>query len=162
LCHNGIDVVLWDPPAEDAGLYPAITLDRDGQPLITFYNATQDWLQVLRCLNYNGACDGEPPVYLTTGGVYSSVTVGADGLPIISFYDTLFDADNLSVAHCSDPTCAQSVLVTVDSADDTGTESSITIGTDGLPLISYFDVTMGALKAMHCSNPFCLPYYRRR
>ena len=43
-----------------------------------------------------------------------------------------------------------------------GQYSSITIGADGLPLISYFDETNGNLKVVHCSNSFCQPYLRRR
>ena len=38
----------------------------------------------------------------------------------------------------------------------------ITIGTDGLPLISYYDATSANLKVTHCSNTFCVPYFRRR
>ena len=43
-----------------------------------------------------------------------------------------------------------------------GCYTSITIGADGLGLISYFDSTNGDLKVAHCSNPFCIPYFRRR
>jgi hypothetical protein len=37
---------------------------------------------------------------------------------------------------------------------------SITIGVDGLPIISYYGG--GNLKVAHCSNALCLPYFRRR
>ena len=40
--------------------------------------------------------------------------------------------------------------------------TSITIGADGLGLISYYDVTNGDLKVAHCSNVFGTPYVRHR
>src|SRR4029077_11635051 len=36
-----------------------------------------------------------------------------------------------------------------------GQYSSVTIGTDGLALISYYDATSGNLKVAHCSNSAC-------
>jgi len=38
----------------------------------------------------------------------------------------------------------------------------VTIGADGLGLISYYDVGNGNLKVAHCANAFCTPYFRRR
>jgi hypothetical protein len=43
----------------------------------------------------------------------------------------------------------------VDHAGDVGQYSSVTIGIDGLPLISYYDATNGNLKVAHCSNSAC-------
>ena len=40
--------------------------------------------------------------------------------------------------------------------------TSMTIGADGLGLISYYDATNGDLKVAHCENAFCSPYIRRR
>src|SRR5262249_15811885 len=36
-----------------------------------------------------------------------------------------------------------------------GAHSSVTIGTDRLPLISYYDVTNGDLKVAHCADANC-------
>ena len=38
---------------------------------------------------------------------------------------------------------------------DVGLNTSITIGSDGLGLISYYDETNGDLKVAHCSNTNC-------
>jgi hypothetical protein len=46
---------------------------------------------------------------------------------------------------------------TIDSAGDVGKYTSITIGADGLGLISYFDSTNGELKVARCVNAFCSP-----
>jgi len=38
----------------------------------------------------------------------------------------------------------------------------VTIGADGLGLISYYDNWWADLKVAHCDNLFCTPYFRRR
>lgn len=53
-------------------------------------------------------------------------------------------------------------LTTLDGSGNVGQYSSVTIGTDGLGLISYYDATNGDLKVAHCSDLFCVPYHRRR
>ncbi len=53
-------------------------------------------------------------------------------------------------------------LTTLDGSGDMDQYSSVTIGSDGLALISYYDATNGALKVAHCANPFCVPYHRPR
>ncbi|MDX1373383.1 MAG: hypothetical protein R3321_12995, partial [Nitrososphaeraceae archaeon] len=45
--------------------------------------------------------------------------------------------------------------VTLDSAGDVGQYTSITIGTDGFPVISYEDVSNGDLKFVHCTSVDC-------
>ena len=51
---------------------------------------------------------------------------------------------------------------TVDSAGVVGRFTSVTVGADGLPLISYQDAIDDDLKVAHCSNRFCVPYHRPR
>lgn len=40
--------------------------------------------------------------------------------------------------------------------------TSVAIGVDGLPLVSYRNYPNQGLQVVHCSNVFCVPYYRRR
>src|SRR4026208_1069132 len=44
---------------------------------------------------------------------------------------------------------------TLDGSGNVGQYSSVTIGTDGLALISYYDVTNGDLKVAHCGDVGC-------
>ncbi|HXC66958.1 MAG TPA: hypothetical protein VN638_06015, partial [Nitrospiraceae bacterium] len=46
-------------------------------------------------------------------------------------------------------------LTTLDGSGDVGQYSSVTMGADGLGLISYYDVTHGDLKVAHCSDAVC-------
>lgn len=43
----------------------------------------------------------------------------------------------------------------VDQSGDTGYDQSMTIGVDGMPVISYYDALDDALKVAHCSDPAC-------
>ena len=94
-------------------------------------------------------------------GYYTSITIGTDGLPVISYYDDT--NGDLKVAKCGNAACSSgNTLTTVDSGGDVGSYTSITIGTDGLPVISYCDRTNCDLKVAKCANPFCLNNWSRR
>ena len=51
------------------------------------------------------------------------------------------------------------IITTVDDGggDDVGRDTSIAIGTDGLPVISYFDDVSDDLEVAHCNDPLCSP-----
>ena len=99
-------------------------------------------------------------------GQYNSVTVGRDGRPLISYYAE--SGGNLKVAHCGSSDCASGIttITTVDGDLDpfpnVGQYTSVSVGADGLGVISYYDVTNYGLKVAHCSNRFCLPNHRPR
>ena len=87
-------------------------------------------------------------------GSFLSIAIGFDGNPIISYYDlTAFD---LRVAKCANPACTGSAtLTTVDATGSTGRFTSIAIGVDGNPIISYYDQTVHDLRVAKCDNWFC-------
>ena len=58
--------------------------------------------------------------------------------------------------------CSSVTLATLDSTGDVGAYTSVTVGADGLALISYQDYTNGYLKVAHCANVYCMPYVHRR
>ena len=67
--------------------------------------------------------------------MHASVTIGRDGKPIISYYDSFNTA--LKVAHCTNPECTASQIVTVDSNGNVEQSSSITlVGHGGFPVIA--------------------------
>jgi uncharacterized repeat protein (TIGR01451 family) len=56
----------------------------------------------------------------------------------------------------SAPAGAQiAVFANVDSAGDVGQQSAVGFGSDGLPLIAYYDATNGDLKVAHCLSATC-------
>jgi hypothetical protein len=147
----------------DVGEYTSITIGADANPIISYYDDTNDELKVAACTN--PTCDPTTsPATLSTVdtgdvGEYTSIVIGADANPIISYFDDANDA--LKVAACTNPTCdpttSLATLSTVDDTGDVGWDTSITIGADANPIISYYDFTSRALKVAACTNPTCNP-----
>jgi preprotein translocase subunit Sec61beta len=138
------------------GPYTSITIGADGLGLISYYDGTTDGdLKVFHCSN-TACSNGLATTVDSPGAVgrYTSITIGADGLGLISYYDATTDGD-LKVFHCSNTACSSGLATTVDSAGAVGTDTSTTIGADGLGLISYRDAANGDLKVLHCGNAAC-------
>jgi len=153
---------------DGGGQHSSITIGPDGLPIISYYRGGAGNLaKVVHC-NDVACTDGDESIWNVGnygGGHYTSITIGTDGLPIMSYYNNLSGA--LEVVHCNTLACfgyGGHLTITVDDppATDVGQYTSITIGADGLPIITYYDATAGALKVAHCSNDFCTPYFRRR
>jgi hypothetical protein len=148
-----------DPPANLVGLYTSIAIGADGLPVISYRDSTAGALKVAKCAD--AACTGatlttvdDPPANLV--GFYTSIAIGADGFPVISYYDVT--ASSLKVAKCVNAACTgASTITTVDDqpANVVGWYTSIAIGADGFPVVSYFDQTAGSLKVAKCSNGAC-------
>ena len=85
---------------------------------------------------------------------YTSIAIGTNGNPIISYYD--YANGSLKVAACIDPTCTTATKSTIDNSNDmVGEFTSIAIGANGNPIISYLDNTYKDLKVAACNNPTC-------
>lgn len=83
-----------------------------------------------------------------------SLAVPADGLPVMSYWDSMAGA--LKVAKCVDAACRGTPTITVvDDTNNTGRYSALALGADGLPIVSYADLTLGALKVAKCQNAAC-------
>jgi restriction endonuclease S subunit len=149
------------------GYSTSITIGTDGLPVISYLNNTNYVLKVVKCGNVSCSSSNTITTVDSVGdeGRYTSITIGTDGLPVISYYD--ITNGDLKVVKCGNPFCSSGNTNTkVDSAGNVGYYSSITIGTDGLPVISNFsfhlDYTNGDLKVVKCANPFCLNNWSRR
>jgi hypothetical protein len=138
--------------------FTSLTIGADGLGLISYNNnaGLNSDLMAAHCSDITctsaitTTLDGASPT-----GSYSSVTIGSDGLGLISYYDGSSTA--LKVAHCDNVGCTGANTTTVDTGgtNNVGYFTSITIGSDGLGLIVYFDLTARDLKAAHCSNVAC-------
>jgi hypothetical protein len=155
-CTGGNTATTVDS-AGDFGDYTSVTIGADGLGLISYHDASLGHLKVLHC--GNAACNSGNITTIVNSagdvGYYTSVTIGADGLGLISYQDAVPNYD-LKVLHCGNAACNSGNITTiVDSAGDVGYFTSITIDTDGLGLISYYDGTNSALKVLHCGNAAC-------
>ncbi|MBI2030980.1 hypothetical protein HYT05_05135, partial [Candidatus Kaiserbacteria bacterium] len=87
----------------------------------------------------------------------ASLAIGTDGFPVVS-YDSSAPNDNLTVAKCGNAACTSGNTITVvDNKDNVvSSDTSIAIGTDGFPVISYYDPTIDSLKVAKCNSTSCV------
>jgi hypothetical protein len=157
-CSAGNTLTTVDDPANTVGEHTAIAVPADGRPVVAYRDATAGQLKVLKC--GNAACTAGNGINVVDQaffvGQYTSMAIGADGLPIVSYFHTI---GRLKVAKCGDATCgpAGRVVSVVDSPVNTsvGLYTSIAVPADGLPVISYHDLTNGSLKVAKCGNVAC-------
>ena len=135
----------------DAGRRASITVGADGHPLLAHYG--DDGILVTRC-DDAGCTSASTSVIDSDGNPrHAAIAIGADGLPVVSYTIRENTDDELRVAHCSDPSCSD---VTVTELDDVGSgiRSSIVIGADGLPIVSY-QAPGNDLAVQSCANTTC-------
>lgn len=149
---------LVDTP-DDTGREAAMIFGAGGRPLVAYVNTSLHSLEFATCEVPScssvsvSAVDDDPVNSLGTG---ADVALGADGMPVIVYLDTTADA--VLVAKCAVEDCSAGTLLNVlDPQVPTtlGSDPVIAIGTDGNPVISYFDEDDLALKVAHCSDPAC-------
>jgi hypothetical protein len=146
----------------NVGLYSSLTIGADGLGLVTYRDGNTGALAVAHCNNLACTSAGISAVDPGAQAQYSAITLGTDGLGVISYYDGTGAAQDLKVAHCGNVACTTSSYVAVDTPGQVGWNTSITIGSDGLPFVSYRDLTGNSVKGLHCPSVFCVGHLRRR
>ena len=162
LCNSGNISATLDSNGV-VGQETSLTIGADGLPVISYRDDTNADLKVLHCGDLLCSSGNISTTVDSAGNVgsYSSITIGSDELPVIGYLDSTNTA--LKVLHCGNLLCnSGNVITTLDGPGLVGWYLGITIGADGLPLISYRDNANTDLKVAHCSNAFCVPYFRRR
>ena len=147
-------------PTNVMGWANSITIGADGLGLISYYDTSGTDLKVAHCNNTNCTSATKTIIDNESGyiGDSTSITTGVDGLGLISYYEN--NSLGIKVAHCSNAECTSSTRTTIDTFS--GTEysvTSITIGADGLGVVSYYDVHNGNLKIAHCNDVACSTRY---
>lgn len=155
-CTGAATITIVDSVGS-VGAFPSLAIGVDGRPVISYWDAGNDDLKVAVCAN--PACTGTPAITTVDGvglvGQHSSVAIGTDGRPVISYYDATPNND-LKVAACANSTCTGTPTITiVDSGGIVGEWSSLAIGAEGRPVISYHDGTNSDLKVAKCNSRTC-------
>ncbi len=161
-CSVPAGITTADGGGADLGRYSSITVPGDGLPIIAHYSASAGRLRAVKCTDL--ACAGSSAAVVDASadvGAHASIGIGADGLPIIAYHDVT--NGTLKIARCGSATCASgNTLSVLDTNAVTGHFTSITVGGDGLPFVTYRDVSGDGLMAAKCANAFCLDYWSRR
>ena len=154
-CSSGNTFTTVDS-VNDVGYYISITLGADNFPVISYQDNTNLDLKVVKCGNAACSSGNTLTTVDSTGdvGYDISITLGADNFPVISHLD--YTNLDLKVAKCGNAACSSgNTLTTVDSTGNVGSHTSITLGADNFPVISYHDGTNLDLKVVKCGNAAC-------
>jgi len=148
-----------DPTTDKVGEYTSIAIGADTYPVISYYDKSNKSLKVAKCVNVS--CIGANTITQvdpTTNSVgkYTSIAIGADTYPVISYYDET--NKRLKVARCINTFCtgvSNINIVDDPSGGDVGEYTSIAIGADTYPVISYYDGYNNHLKVAKCIDVSC-------
>lgn len=138
------------------GLYTSLVLDAQGYPTMSYYDASEGKLKVAHCFEKNCALFNSivTPDASSAVGKYTSIALDHNGNPVISYYDETNSA--LKVLHCGNATCSTgNTIAKPDSIGTVGQYTSVTVDNNNFPVVSYYDVTNGVLKVLHCGNSAC-------
>lgn len=141
-----------------AGSQPmAVTVGTDGMPIVVYWDEADGDVTVVHCTSRSCSSTDSAVDIDTTSSNRSDVAImiGSDGLPFIVYFDA--DDFDTTAVHCSSKTCATSTLTDIDN-NSSGFSGgySVIVGTDGFPIISYFDGDGGNnVMLNHCTNASC-------
>ena len=143
-------------PGAFGGTLSSIAVPADGRPVISHVNGL-DELMVTHCGNPT-CTSGHTTVVVSPTEEFvnnNEIIIGGDGLPLVVYRNAVRAA--LGVTHCGNAGCtAGNVTTTLDSAaGNTGGYPDVVLGTDGLPVISHYHATAGALRVAKCGTPTC-------
>jgi putative component of membrane protein insertase Oxa1/YidC/SpoIIIJ protein YidD len=141
-------------------LYTFVAIGSDGFPVISYYDNVKLKLDVAHCNNITCASVSTTSLSGVGSGAgqYSSIAIGTDGFPVISYYNATSSVQDLQFGKCNDVFCSSVATSSLDTGGAVGKFSSITIGSDGFPVISYYDETLGNLNFAKCNNSSCSSY----
>jgi hypothetical protein len=79
-------------------------------------------------------------------GYDTSIAIDAEGFPVVSYWDN--PSNDLKLARCTDVACTEGSIdvFVLDSTGAVGRHTSLALGVDGLPVVTYYDETNGDLK----------------
>ena len=140
-------------------MFPAATTGCDGGSLVAYlFNGIDDVIRVLKCTaaGCSQLKDIVNPILGFSG--HTTIALGVDGFPVI----TAISRNNprrIHFVHCKSIDCSSyDAPILIDNTaggSDRGKYASMSIGSDGLPIISYYDENNTNLKVLKCQTVKC-------
>jgi hypothetical protein len=146
-CTGVLDSIEYPDTTGDVGRDTSLLLDASGNPVISYYDVTNDSIKVMHCDDAGCASGGNSTITLGSFESESSFVLDNSGRPVLTSGD--------AVIHCADPNCRGDSTQVADNTG--GSRTSITLDAAGNPVISYLNVSAGQerLGILHCSDPKC-------
>jgi hypothetical protein len=154
-CTGSASVVVADA-AGNVGRAPAIAIV-GGLPQIA-YNADSLNVKLLSCGNMDCSIGNSFVALNAENAAAISMIEGRDGAALIAYNADTTTQDLLRLIRCNGTGCTTFSVSTLDKhATGLGVGAGVQMrtGADGLPVMSYFDMTLGAIKVARCTRSDC-------
>mgnify|MGYP001614679069 FL=1 len=163
---SDLDCINFTGTAADASVSAnqiSLAIATDGCPSVAYRKSVNSAFRTYFATTYgSGGCatwSSNPVDNTVNSGRYLSLSSGSDGFPIMSYYT---QNQGLWVARCGSMDCGNSVSQTQVNAEgpatDLGQFSSLALGKDGYPIISYYAGGSGGLRIVHCTSRDCTSF----
>jgi hypothetical protein len=133
----------------------SIAVDKDGLPVVAYYDGVAGDLKLFRCKNDRCPLSSSTEKTLDTGGdvgARPTVRVSRNGAIAVAYEDRTNGQVKLTT--CGDSTCSGGGFVQTTVSIGAGKNPALAMDANGLPVIAYFSDT-GAVILQRCSNPLC-------
>jgi hypothetical protein len=162
VCSERSYVSIVDPTSEKYGEYNSLQLNSQGFPVVSYFDADNENLNLAVC------DDAQCASYITTVvddseevGKSTSLALTDQDVPVISYFDD--ENEYLKAAICQDPTCTEEPTIRFFASGEaeSGEFNALALDDQGRPVIAYqyhndaAEPLHGAAMILFCSDRQC-------
>lgn len=162
VCSTRSYVSIVDPTSEKYGEYSSLQLDSQGIPVVSYFDADNENLNLVVCE------DPQCATYTTTVvddseevGKSTSLALTDQDVPVISYFDD--ENEYLKAAICQDPTCTEAPTIRFFASGEaeSGEFNALALDDQDRPIIAYqyhndaAEAVRGAAMILFCTDRQC-------